>query len=185
CLVMILFSFTNCRVLGQIHHDPQAKIIQIKTKDKHLSLAIDYAKGAKVSRMEIDDVNVLSNAGAVSTVKTDEQSWTSWHDDLQSIKDTALAGTVILEDIKMGEVMESWKFSLAGDKVLWTITRAYLKDMVMDAMAIPVWHFDNLQTWKGGILDNGGMVWCKYLSDPNDTYGVHTGGVTFWNEDQE
>src|SRR3546814_13642016 len=52
-------------------------------------------------------------------------------------------------------------------------------------MAIPGWHFTDLNTWTGGILDNGGMVWCKYLSSPKDTYGVHTGGVTFWNEDEE
>lgn len=184
-LLMIVFSFTLKGVMGQIHHDPQAKTIQVKTKDQHLALAIDYANGAKVSRMEIDDVNVLSTAGAVSTIKTKEQSWTSWHVDLQSIKISSLADTVILEGITMGEVKESWKFSLDGDKVLWTITRTYLKDMVLDAMAMPAWQFDNLQTWKGGILDNGGMVWCKYLTGVYDTYGVHTAGVTFWNEDQE
>lgn len=27
------------------------------------------------------------------------------------------------------------------------------------------------------------MVWCKYLRGVNDTYGIHTGGVTFWNSD--
>ena len=43
--------------------------------------------------------------------------------------------------------------------------------------------FADLAVWKGGILDNGGMVWCKYLREVNDTYGVHTGGVTFWNPD--
>ncbi|GAB4014189.1 alpha-L-rhamnosidase-related protein [Spirosoma koreense] len=36
--------------------------------------------------------------------------------------------------------------------------------------------------WKGGILDNGGVVWCKYLKQRDDSYGVHTGGVTFWND---
>lgn len=184
-LLMIVLSFTLKGVMGQIHHDPQAKTIQIKTTDQHLALVIDYANGAKVSRMEIDDVNVLSTAGAVSTIKTKEQSWRSWHADLQSIKISSLADTVILEGITMGEVKESWKFSLEGDKVLWTITRTYLKDMVLDAMAMPVWQFDDLQTWKGGILDNGGMVWCKYLSDVYDTYGVHTSGVTFWNDGQE
>lgn len=184
-LLMIVFSFILKGVMGQIHHDPQAKTIQIKTKDQHLALVVDYANGAKVSRMEIDDVNVLSTAGAVSTIKTKEQSWRSWHADLQSIKISSLADSVILEGITMGEVKESWKFTLEGDKVLWTITRTYLKDMVLDATAMPVWQFDNLQTWKGGILDNGGMVWCKYLSDVYDTYGVHTSGVTFWNDDQE
>ena len=53
----------------------------------------------------------------------------------------------------------------------------------MEETAFPQWNFANLSIWKGGILDNGGMVWCKYLRGVNDTYGIHTGGVTFWNPD--
>src|SRR5690606_18938721 len=92
---------------------------------------------------------------------------------------------VILKGRMLGNITESWRFELLGDKVLWTISRTYPEDVRVEEMAMPSWHFSDLNTWEGGILDNGGMVWCKYLSSPNDTYGVHTGGVTFWNEDEE
>jgi hypothetical protein len=47
-------------------------------------------------------------------------------------------------------------------------------------MSMPVWNFSNLSTWKGGILNTGGVVWTRYLQNIDDTYGVHTNGVTFW-----
>ena len=34
------------------------------------------------------------------------------------------------------------------------------------------------------MLDDGGVVWNKYLETPNATYGAHAGTVTFWNREQ-
>ncbi len=33
------------------------------------------------------------------------------------------------------------------------------------------------------MLDNGGVVWSKYLETPEATYGAHAGTVTFWNRE--
>lgn len=170
---------------GQIKHDPQAKMIQIKTTDQHMSISIDYANGAMIKRVEIDNKNVLAPTGVVSEIKTKEGQWASWDNDLHPIKVTSHSNEIILEGITVGDVKELWKFRLEGNKVLWTIGRTYSKKMLLEDMALPVWRFKDLKTWKGGILDNGGMVWCKYLSSVDDTYGIHTAGVTFWNEDQE
>ncbi len=41
-----------------------------------------------------------------------------------------------------------------------------------------------MSTWTGGMLDNGGVVWNKYLETPDATYGAHVGTVTFWNREQ-
>jgi len=170
---------------GQIKHDSQAKMIQIKTTDQHMSISIDYANGAMIKRVEIDNKNVLAPTGVVSEIKTKEGQWTSWDNDLHPIKVTSHSNEIILEGITVGDVKELWKFRLEGNKVMWTIGRTYSKKMLLEDMALPVWRFEDLKTWKGGILDNGGMVWCKYLSSVDDTYGIHTAGVTFWNEDQE
>lgn len=78
---------------------------------------------------------------------------------------------------------ESWNFELVGNKIVWKISRKYSNLAKLEETAFPQWNFANLSIWKGGILDNGGMVWCKYLRGVNDTYGIHTGGVTFWNPD--
>ncbi|MHA4896606.1 alpha-L-rhamnosidase-related protein [Pedobacter sp. PWIIR3] len=80
-------------------------------------------------------------------------------------------------------VDEDWSFKVTGDKILWKIERNYNNNAQLEEIAMPKWNFSDRSVWKGGILDNGGMVWCKYLKHVDDTYGVHTGGVTFWNEE--
>ena len=77
-------------------------------------------------------------------------------------------------------VTETWIFTTKGKQISWEIRRRYLQNGRLDNMAMPVWNFTNLFIWKGGILNTGGMVWCKYLENKDDTYGVHTDGVTFW-----
>ncbi|MCD8539464.1 MAG: hypothetical protein LRY55_06615 [Leadbetterella sp.] len=134
--------------------------------------------------MEVSDQNVLAPAGVFSAVSTRDTSWTSWGQP-QQIRVSARSHQAVLQGIALGDVREDWRFTLEGNKLLWTIRRTYPRDLTLEDMALPAWHFRDLRTWKGGILDNGGMVWCKYLSSVNDTYGVHTGGVIFWNEDRE
>ena len=41
-----------------------------------------------------------------------------------------------------------------------------------------------MTTWTGGMLDDGGVAWNKYLETPNATYGAHADAVTFWNREQ-
>lgn len=173
-----------CGVVGQVDHDSKAKTIRITTADKRLALHIDYESGGKVTDLLINNKNTLAQAGIFTALRTADAHWTSWGED-QQIKVSLMADQVTLQGITLGNITESWRFKLEENKVLWTISRTYPENLMVEDMAMPGWHFADLNTWKGGILDNGGMVWCKYLSSPNDTYGVHTGGVTFWNEDEE
>ncbi len=184
---ILLIAFLSITPAGraQIHHDPKAKTVQIKSKDQHILLNIDYARGVMINSIAVDKANVLGSAGAITAVKTAQSSHRSTESAALSVKVNKGKNQIILNEINMGDVTESWTFSLKGNSIIWTINRNYLKDMMLEDMAMPAWYFQNLKTWKGGILDNGGMVWCKYLSEPGDTYGVHTGGVTFWNEDRE
>jgi len=175
--------FSTLHVHAQINHDPTTKSVHINTSDQKLSLHIDYASGVNVSNLEINGKSVLSSTGAFTAVRTSETHWTSL--DNQQVNVSIKANKVILEGIKLGNIQESWQFTLQGSKILWTIKRSYPNDINAEDMAFPSWHFADMKTWKGGILDNGGMVWCKYLGYVNDTYGVHTGGVTFWNEDEK
>ncbi|MGK6350022.1 hypothetical protein [Parapedobacter sp. DT-150] len=169
---------------GQVDHDSGNKIIRIATANKRLALLIDYSSGCKVTELLVNNKNRLAHTGIYTAVQTADAHWTSWGQP-QQIKVSSQADQIDVEGITLGNIVESWRFKLEGDRVLWTISRTYPEPVAMEDMAMPIWHFADLTTWKGGILDNGGMVWCKYLSSPNDTYGVHTGGVTFWNEDEE
>jgi hypothetical protein len=35
-------------------------------------------------------------------------------------------------------------------------------------MSFPGWNFNNMSTWTGGLLGNGGVIWNKYLETTND-----------------
>lgn len=183
CTGTSTFGFNNSMKPGTegIQHDVKARKISITDGKKHLSLVIDYARGCKISRMMVKGKDVLSPAGAYTGFRTNE--------DVLSGKATPVkvkqgVNTIELSNINFvsGQIKssETWKFSLTGTKILWTISREYSTGGIIAETYFPKWNFAAMDTWKGGIIDNGGMVWCKYLSGINDTYGVHTGGVTFW-----
>jgi hypothetical protein len=183
CQSICAFGFGKCLKSAEegIHHDVKARKISITDMQKQLSLVIDYASGCKISRMMIKGKNVLSPAGAYTGFRTNEDVLSG---KATQVKVKQSGNTIELSNIAFGtqqiEAMETWKFSLSGSKILWNISREYSTGGTIDETYFPKWNFAAMDTWKGGIIDNGGMVWCKYLSRVNDTYGVHTGGITFW-----
>lgn len=166
-----------------IIHDTEAKTILLSVQNNRLSILIDYSKGLKISQLYINKKNILSPSGVYTAFSTRGGLFTSI--DAGLVKVEVAQSMIKLSNIIYGdsaiEVNEAWNFNIRDNKILWNIDRKYSTLAKLEEMAFPQWNFANLSVWKGGILDNGGMVWCKYLSNVNDTYGVHTGGVTFWN----
>ena len=174
-----------------IEHDKNARKITLRDPKNLLSIEIDYAKGCRISRMQIHGKDVLSIRGIYTGLRTKEDL-TAGNTDLIQVKQNE--SSITLSNIRFSSArlagverlksslaaVESWKFSLVEDKIVWEINREYPDTATLEETYFPQWNFKNMDTWKGGIIDNGGMVWCKYLSRVNDTYGVHTGGVTFW-----
>ena len=183
-LVTALLLSVSGRVKGQVEHDTSAKTVRIHTADQRIALLVDYALGCKITTLEVNHQNRLAPTGVYTGIRTADASWTSTAQ-AEPVQVAVQANQVMITGIALGNVIESWQFDVKGDRILWTIHRHYTTDVRMEDMAMPTWQFADLSTWKGGILDNGGMVWCKYLSSVDDTYGVHTGGVTFWNEAEE
>lgn len=186
-IFLLLFpdlSFALKNEQHPIKRDHNAKTITITVPTRQLSITIDYANGCVIKQLRLKGKNVLSGSGVYTGISTKSGSFSSaGHAGDISISENA--DGVILSGINYGnhaiEVSEEWAFKVNGDKILWDITREYNKTTVLEDMAYPKWNFADLSVFKGGILDNGGMVWCKYLKQINDTYGVHTGGATFWN----
>lgn len=169
-----------------ITHDPASKTIRIATPAQDLIVLIDYLKGCKITQLNIKGQNTLSSSGVNTGFSTKGGNFSSGNT-ISDVKISEKGNEITLSNIVYGDnsikVNESWIFKLAGNKINWEIDRNYSALAKLEEMAFPQWSFANLSVWKGGIMDNGGMVWCKYLSTVNDTYGVHTGGVTFWNPD--
>lgn len=145
---------------------------------------IDYSDGCVIKQLNIKGRNVLSPSGVYTGISTKNGDFTS-NNKSSTVRITEKQDAVIVSGISYGneviEVKETWTFKLDGNKIRWSIEREYMNDASLEDMAFPKWNFSDVSVWKGGILDNGGMVWCKYLKQTGDTYGVHTGGVTFWN----
>ncbi|WP_164849989.1 alpha-L-rhamnosidase-related protein [Mucilaginibacter limnophilus] len=160
------------------------KTITIRLPNKTLAILIDYSHGCVIKQLNIKGKNTLSASGIYTGIKTHQNSFTSAMQ-INVVKVAENANGVTLSGINYGddavEIKETWSFNIKGDRIIWNINRTYKNKTVLDDMAFPVWNFHDLSVWKGGILDNGGMVWCKYLKQVNDTYGVHTGGITLWN----
>lgn len=167
-----------------IFYDRPGKTITITVPDKKLSLVIDCSSGYIISQLNINGRNVLSTSGIYTGIQTKKTDYRSNGHSVR-IRVAKMANKITLTGLTYGDadnrIDETWEFSLAKGRVRWDIIRNYQQDTKLEDMAFPRYNFADLNTWKGGILDNGGMIWCKYLRQINDTYGVHTGGATFWN----
>ncbi len=166
-------------------HDPAAKTITISDPAGKLSISVDYSKGCKLSRMDVNGTSVLSPSGAWTGFRTRGGEFSS----AMSVSEPQIVddadGRITIRGIEYGDravkVNETWTFDTKDGAISWDIDRRYNTLAKLEDMSLPQWNFAGLDVWKGGIIDNGGMVWCKYLRNVGDTYGVHTGGVTFWN----
>ncbi|MFD1141132.1 hypothetical protein ACFQ4C_08435 [Larkinella insperata] len=184
-IILSLFQLTaQARNLG-ILHDSTAHRVTITVPDRKLSIVLDYSAGCFIKELKVNNQNTVSAKGVFTGIRTGNRQFTS-HTELNRPQIKQEANGLSVEGIVFGEatgkVTERWHFRLQDNKILWTIRRVYGSSVVLEETAFPQWNFRNLNQWKGGILDNGGMVWCKYLKQPHDSYGVHTGGVTFWND---
>jgi hypothetical protein len=183
-ITAILLLLTTFSLQSQVlNHDRNRKTITIIDTAGNLQLKIDYREGCKVSELKIKGRNTLSSTGAYTSVKTATGVAAS-SESASEVKVRKRKNSISLSNIEFGNdemsVSETWIFTVSENGILWDIIRHYKKSGRLDDMAMPAWHFENLSTWKGGILNTGGVVWCKYLENQNDTYGVHTNGVTFW-----
>lgn len=168
-----------------IYHDPSKQLITITAQKGNLKILIDYAGGCSISSIYVKGANKLSSAGVYTGFTAGSSVYTSRK--LSKAPAILVNGnTVTISGISYGSglntINETWRFILTGRAIEWKIIRQYPGAAVLEDIALPQWNFSDLSVWKGGIIDNGGVVWCKYLNTVNDTYGVHTGGTTYWND---
>lgn len=184
-LEIFIFTYISYAQNGGIYHDLLQKEIVISDSNQRLVVRLNYLNGCKISQLAINGKNVLSDSGIYTDFRTKGGAFSSFFIE-DEVQIEELNDKIFINDIVYGDysisVNESWSFSLENDKIVWNINRRYSNIAELEEMSLPQWHFTNMSVWKGGILDNGGMVWCKYLKNLNDTYGVHTGGVTLWNQ---
>lgn len=192
CLMLaLLFILTiTSNLFGQQIYVNKAKsVISISTKSGDLNLAIEYKKGCLIQSLSLKGTQVLSTSGAFTGLQIGTAKFSSagnkigpqlvLTDSSVTLKQVHLTTNNGNRDIK---TTENWTFIARQQKILWKIDRTYDRALIVEDMSYPQWNFKDLSVWEGGIINNGGIIWCKYLKGMNDTYGVHAGGTTFWNK---
>jgi len=172
---------------GTISADPSGRLITLADDQSNLVLRLNVENGCKLDRVVVRGRQVLSTgSGAYTGVQVSNQ-WFTTATQLSPSKVKVRRDGVTLSGISYGgggvEVNETWDFAFRPDRIEWQIKRRYSRGVLLADCALPAWQFANMSTWTGGMLDNGGVAWNRYLDRPNATLGMHAGAVTFWNKD--
>ena len=180
-----LFFCASLAAWGQpeIIQDPDHQLVTLREGDGQLTLRLNYGTGCVLDQVQVRGREVAGAGGMATGVCPGTEWFTS-----QTMTGATLETgphTVTVKGIQFGpsghEIRETWKFTTGPDRIVWQIRRRCAADETVADLAFPRWNFKNLSTWTGGLLDNGGVVWNKYLDQVNATYGGHFGAVTFWN----
>ena len=172
---------------GTIRLDTQRKLVRLADGQGQLALRLNYDGRCILDQVVARGREVVAESGVASGICMDGQ-WFTTKTGIASPSVVINKDTLTITGIAFGkpgsEVHEIWQFVVQADRIVWRITRKYLTAATLEDAAFPEWDFSSMSTWTGGMLDNGGVVWNKYLETPNATYGAHAGTVTFWNREQ-
>lgn len=171
------------RAAELVHQDTGQKLVTISDGQGQLVLRLNYDGRCVLDQVTVRGRSVAADSGVSTGIRLDHQWFSS--KDVPSPRVTAGKDSVTVSGITYGPagciVDETWRFTAKPDRIVWRITRKYSAEATLEDTAFPEWDFSGLSAWTGGMLDNGGVIWSKYLDKPNATYGSHFGVVTFWN----
>jgi len=182
-LGLIICSINQAAGQERVHQDSQHKFVTLSDGTGQLALRLNYDGRCILDQVIVRGRQVAADTGISTGVRADAR----WFNTGKIATPGISVGrdTLTVTGIKFGhpgnEIRERWRFTVKPDQVLWRITRWYPTNAAFDDVAFPDWDFRSMSTWTGGMLDNGGVIWNKYLDKTDATYGAHFGTVTFWN----
>jgi hypothetical protein len=172
----------------RIAHDASKKIITLSTSDGSLILRLVYDGRCVIERVWIKGRQVVSTGSGVYCATKQSGTWHTTLYGIDSPKVVIEGNTVIISGIRFGgseiPVIETWRFRVMADRIMWRIERKYEAAGTLDETCFPGWDFERA-TWTAAFLDNGGVAWNKLIDRPNATYGAHVEEVSFWNADTD
>ncbi|BDI31938.1 hypothetical protein CCAX7_39890 [Capsulimonas corticalis] len=171
---------------GAVRQDADRKVVTMTDGQGDLSLRLRYDGKCMLDQITVRGRQVAGADGVADGVRIDGQ-WYTTRTGGASPNVAAGKNTLTVRGIVYGkpdfQVRETWYFKTKPDGIEWTIQRRYPTAATLQDTGFPEWNFAAIDTWKGGVLGNGGVVWNKYLASNDATYGAHTSAVTFWNPD--
>ena len=170
---------------SHIVQDKNKKTITLSDSSENLILRLKYTNGCVLDKMIVNGKEVLGNGHiAYSGIRVGDKTFSSG--ECLSLPVITIQNNVVkVSDIKFGNaafsITEEWIFKVNKNDIEWQINRDYLNNGIIDENNFPCWQFDSMQIWDGAMLDNGGVAWNRFLSEPGETYGTHAATLTFWN----
>jgi len=171
---------------GTIQLNAGRKLVMLTDGQGQLTLRLNYDGRCVLDQVIVRGREVTAESGVATGICMGGQ-WSATRSGIPSPSVAVSKNTLTVSGIVFGqpgsEVRETWQFTVQPDRVAWRITRKYSMPATLEDAAFPEWDFSSLSTWTGGMLDNGGVVWNKYLGTPDATYGAHAGTVILWNRE--
>lgn len=179
----ILFSLASAAQTSTINNDIHKKRI-VFGNDK-ISMTLDYDHQASISSVTLNGQKIIGDdAGIYTAIRTKNANYSSLA--LLSEPSAKVTGnTITVSAIMYGDktfaVNETWTFFVTNNNIKFSIERTVSKAITAEQVALPVFMFNNMNTWEGAYQDYGGLAWFYLFNKKLDTYGVHSSSSQFWN----
>lgn len=185
CLVAFLIgSSLAAAANGSVTNDPVTHTVTMSDAGSNLVLRLNYNECCYLDRVEVRGREVISPDTGVCSAIMVGGKWTTTRAGIATPTVRVTGTEVTVDGIAYTgggiAVQERWRFNVGEDRIDWQISRDYLSAGMVEDTYFPGWDFTAMDTWTGGLLDTGGVAWCRFLS-PGSSYGAHAGEVTFFN----
>jgi hypothetical protein len=171
-----------------VTQDTANKLVTMADAGSNLVLRLNCDGRCLLDRVVIRGREVVAPETGVCSAILVSNQWFTTRSGIPPPKVAISGNKVTVSEITYGgagvQVSETWTFTVQPDRIGWQIARNYLSGGRLEDTYFPGWDFRDMSTWTGGMLDNGGVAWNKYLETPDATYGAHAGAVTFWNRER-
>lgn len=150
-----------------------------------IDMVIDYGNKASIISLSVNGQQVISSANGIFTsLKIKGVTYSSLH--LKTVPVvTKIQNSLKIAGINYGDdnltINETWILTTRGNAIKWNIIRKLSRPVEIDEADLPVFNFENINTWEGAYQGYGGLAWFYLFNEKLCTYGVHTGSSDFWN----
>lgn len=182
-IVCLIISCVCSAQVVKVLDDAKGK--KIVLGNEKIILTLDYNRRATISSLLVNGQNVIDNSTGIYTAfKTQAATYSTLH--LSADPSIKISGnTVFVTGIVYGDkgltVNESWTFVITNATIKFNMDRNLSKAIVAEQVALPVFVFNDVNTWEGAYQDYGGLAWFYLFNKKLDTYGVHSRTSRFWN----
>ena len=184
CFAFLIWAILSSAAHASVVENSAAHTVVMSDAGSNLVLRLNYDGCCYLDQVLVRGREVVAtNTGVCSAIKVGDQ-WTTTRSGIATPTVRVEGDEVLVDDIAYTgggmAVQERWNFIVNSNRIDWRITRRYLNRGTIDDTYFPGWDFSSMDVWTGGLLDDGGVAWGRFLNAGN-SYGAHVGQVTFFN----